>query len=377
MITISLCMIVKNEEALLARCLDTVYDLVDEINIVDTGSTDRTKEIAARYTDRIFDFEWINSFAAARNESFRHATKEYILFLDADDVLLDKDRILLKELKETLDPSVDAVSMYYNFGSDEFGNVTLQFRRHRLLRKDRNFKWYGDCHQYLNVSGKVIDSEIAVTHKKLRHAVGRTMSMYEKKLARGDEFSARDFFYYGNELRENGHYRKAIESYEKNLSMEEGWVEDKIFACIFMADCYRFLNETDNELDSLLRSFRYTAPRAEACCRIGQVFQRRRDYRTAIFWYEEAASQKPEPERWSFTYKAYYTWYPHLQLCVCYYNLGEYHKAFEHNEEAGKYRPEDKSVLHNRALLQKRLFKARKNVPAENGETERAGDATT
>nr|MCR4945824.1 glycosyltransferase [Lachnospiraceae bacterium] len=74
MITISLCMIVKNESAVLARCLDTVADLCDEIVIVDTGSTDNTKEIAARYTDKIYDFEWVDDFAAARNFSFSKAT---------------------------------------------------------------------------------------------------------------------------------------------------------------------------------------------------------------------------------------------------------------------------------------------------------------
>ena len=73
MVTISLCMIVKNEELVLARCLDTVCDLVDEIIIVDTGSTDSTKSIAARYTDKIYDFEWVNDFAAARNFSFSKA----------------------------------------------------------------------------------------------------------------------------------------------------------------------------------------------------------------------------------------------------------------------------------------------------------------
>ena len=85
MITISLCMIVKNEEAVIARCLDSVKDLVDEINIVDTGSTDNTKEIVQQYTKRPFDFEWIDDFAAARNFSFQQATKDFILWLDADD----------------------------------------------------------------------------------------------------------------------------------------------------------------------------------------------------------------------------------------------------------------------------------------------------
>ena len=228
MITISLCMIVKNEEETLARCLDTVKDIVDEINIVDTGSTDRTKEIAVQYTQRIFDFEWIGNFAAARNESFKYATKDYILYLDADDVLLEKDRIKFKELKEILDPSVDSVSMYYDAGVDEYGNSTLRYRRNRLVKRSRNYVWKGDCHQYLEVHGNIINSNIAVTHKKIRHAVGRTISIYDNKIARGDTFSARDYFYYGNELRENGHYEKAIKSYDENLSIKEGWVEDKI-----------------------------------------------------------------------------------------------------------------------------------------------------
>ena len=78
MITISLCMIVKNEERILARCLDSVKDLVDEIIIVDTGSADATKRIAAEYTDKIYDFTWIDDFSAARNFAFSKATGDYI-----------------------------------------------------------------------------------------------------------------------------------------------------------------------------------------------------------------------------------------------------------------------------------------------------------
>lgn len=351
MITISLCMIVKNEEKTLARCLDTVKDIVDEINIVDTGSTDRTKDIAKKYTDRIFDFPWNDSFSDARNESFRYATKDYILYLDADDVFLEKDREKLKKLKETLNPSVDSVSMYYDAGTDEYGNVTLRYRRNRLLKRERNFKWRGDCHNYINVYGAIINADIAVTHKKIRHSVGRTISIFEEKKARGDVFTARDYFYYGNELRENKRYEEAIESYNKNLALKEGWVEDKIFACIFKADCYLALHDGESELDSLFQSFRYSAPRAEACCRIGDAFHTSGQERTAVFWYEQAARQTPDPNRWSFIYMAYYTWYPHLQLCVSYYNLGDRKKAWEHNEEAAKYRPQDASIVHNREFF--------------------------
>ena len=102
MVTISLCMIVKNEEDTLARCLDCIKDIVDEIIIVDTGSTDLTKEIAKNYTNLVYDFKWIDDFSAARNFSFSKATKDYCLWLDADDVISKKNQEKLKKLKETL-----------------------------------------------------------------------------------------------------------------------------------------------------------------------------------------------------------------------------------------------------------------------------------
>lgn len=356
MITVSLCMIVKNEEDVLGRCLDSVEDLVDEINIVDTGSTDRTVEIAKEYTDRVFFFEWTGKFKDARNESFKYATKDYIFYLDADDVLLDVDREKFKTLKQTLDHSVDSVSMFYNAGMDEFGNVTLQFRRNRLLKRSRNFKWKGDVHNYIEVSGKIINSNVAITHKKTAHAVGRNLAIYKEKIKNGDTFSPRDYFYYGNELKENGKYKDAIKSYTKNISMSEGWIEDKVYACINRGDCYRLIGEKEQELSSLLQAIQFSkTPRPEICSRIGFNFQQQGDYPSAIFWYELATSLKDDPNRWSFTYPAYATWYPNLQLCVCYYNLKNYEKAYMHNEKARKYRPHDERILFNKDLLEKKL----------------------
>ncbi|UTR15323.1 glycosyltransferase [Salipaludibacillus sp. LMS25] len=356
MITISLCMIVKNEEKVLARCLETVKDLVDEINIVDTGSEDRTVEIAKEYTDRIFFYEWTGDFAAARNESFKYATKDYILYLDADDVILEEDQEKLKKLKKSLDPSVDSVSMFYNAGMDDYGNVTLRYRRNRLVKTDKNFKWGGDVHNYLNVSGHIINSDVAITHKKIKHASNRNLSIYKTKIERGDIFSARDYFYYGNELRENGHREKAIEAYEKNIQMTEGWIEDKFYACINKADCHRQLGEPDRELESLFQSFIFSkTPRPEACSRIGYHFQTKRLYDHAIYWYEQALNLKPDTNQWSFSYPAYSTWYPHLQLCVCYDRIGKKEKAYDHNEKAREYRPQDRAVLHNKTYFEKTL----------------------
>lgn len=121
MITISLCMIVRDEELTLERCLTGIKGIVDEIIIVDTGSVDRTKEIAAKFTTKIYDFTWIDDFAAARNYSFSMAQMDYILWLDADDVILEEDRQLLMELKQEIPLFFDVVMMKYNVGRDEKG----------------------------------------------------------------------------------------------------------------------------------------------------------------------------------------------------------------------------------------------------------------
>ena len=83
-VRVTLTSIVKNEAPTLSSCLASVRDLVDEIVVVDTGSIDHSKDIALRHGARVFDLPWPDSFAAARNESIRHATGQWLLWLDAD-----------------------------------------------------------------------------------------------------------------------------------------------------------------------------------------------------------------------------------------------------------------------------------------------------
>jgi glycosyltransferase involved in cell wall biosynthesis len=101
---VSLTMIVRNEEQNLSHCLESVRGLFDEIVVVDTGSTDRTKEIAAGFGARVVDFVWIDDFAAARNVALEHATGDYALWLDADDVIEPQEKEKLKRLLDTLRP---------------------------------------------------------------------------------------------------------------------------------------------------------------------------------------------------------------------------------------------------------------------------------
>src|SRR5262245_717359 len=137
---VSLTMIVKNEEANLPDCLTSVADLVDEIVIVDTGSTDRTKEVAARFGARVFNFPWIDDFSAARNETLRHATGEWIFWLDADDRVDEPNRQKLRMLFTGLSDKHIAYSMKYvcrvsdEAGANVVGEYVRLFPRHNMIR---------------------------------------------------------------------------------------------------------------------------------------------------------------------------------------------------------------------------------------------------
>ncbi|CAM4154244.1 tetratricopeptide repeat-containing glycosyltransferase family 2 protein [Lederbergia lenta] len=357
MTTISLCMIVKNEENVIGRCLDSVRDIVDEIIIVDTGSTDRTKEIISTYTDSIFNFAWIDDFAAARNFSFDQATKEYILWLDADDIIHEEDREKLIQLKKDLKPEIDAVSMEYQLAFDEEGIVTSSLRRYRLVKRERSFHWVGLVHEFLAVGGNLSHSEVRVKHmpQSDEEPSFRNLHIYEKMLSSGAILSPRDLFYYANELMDHGFYEKAIKHYLQFLDTKNGWVEDNIRACNKLADCYQQLGLEDLKFDWTIRSLSYGPPQPETCCRIGFLFLQKEDYLSAAHWFEQAISDQDENKTLFFQNQAHSTWLPHLQLAVCYDRLRQYKLANQHNELAANYYPTQPSIVANQEYFKKVL----------------------
>ncbi|WP_454871097.1 glycosyltransferase [Priestia megaterium] len=354
MITVSLCMIVKNEEAVIGRCLESVNKIVDEINIVDTGSTDRTKEIVAEYTERIFHFTWIEDFAAARNFAFQQATTDYILCLDADDVFLEQDQEAFLKLKNMLDSNIDAVSMNYNLAFDQENNVMSSLRRYRLVKREKEFKWIGAAHEYLEVYGNLYHSDVAVSHMPLSHDSERNLRIYENLASSGKEFSPRDLFYYANELVDHGKIEKAIEYYLRFLKTKQGWVEGNIRACNKLADCYNRLGLKEQELTWVLHTLKYSLPRAETCCRLGFSFLEKNEIPSAIYWYKQALENAKEQDL-AFQNHSCATWLPNLQLAVCYDRLGKHQLAFEYNEKALEYRPHDSRMLANKEYFSKVL----------------------
>lgn len=352
-ITISLCMIVKNEEDTLGRCLDSVGRLADELIIADTGSTDRTKEIASAYTDSVFDFPWQDDFSAARNFAFSRARMQYCLWLDADDVILPGDLEAMLSLKETLSPQTDVVMMRYNTAFDAEGNPAFSYYRERLIRRGAGLLWKGAIHESIAPVGNVVYFDAAVTHKKLHPGdPDRNLRIFEKLIYEGKTLEPREQFYYARELTYHGRDEEAADVLETFLADGLGWVENNIEACRTLSQCYHRLGESRRALSALLRSLAYGPPRAEICCDLGAWFFNRSDYLTAKYWYEQALSCTRNDRGGGFVIPDCYGYLPALQLCVCCYRLGDRAQAVAYNEMAGAIKPHSASYLFNQKFFE-------------------------
>lgn len=201
MITVSVCMIVKNEEGNLARCLEGLQGFYDELVIVDTGSTDRTKEIARKYTDKVYDFVWVNDFSAARNVAFSYATCDYIYTADADEVVDPHNRQELLLLKRVLDPQIEVVQMHYVNPSDvNMCYNDLTELRPKLFKRLRSWTWIDPIHETVRTDPLVFDSDIAILHKPHENHAKRDFEAFLGILNRGAGMSQRLFSMYVKEL---------------------------------------------------------------------------------------------------------------------------------------------------------------------------------
>lgn len=358
--TLGICMIVKNEEDVLARCLDSIENVYDELVIVDTGSTDKTAEIAKKYTDKVFFFEWIYDFSAARNYSFSLSSCDYLMWLDADDILDETNRKALVELKKSLKPDVDMIMLQYVAAFNEDGKPALSYERERIVKREKHFEWVGAVHEVIVPRGNVLHSDIAVFHKKLKPAEpGRNLNIFRKMLADGKTPDERQKFYYARELFDNGLYDAAVTAYTEFLN-GDGWVENKICACRDLSACYRAKNMPKEALAALFKSFELDSPRAETCCDLGFFYMQHAQYERAVFWYKLALNLKPDHTSGAFIYGDCYGFIPAIQLCVCYDKLGQSKKAQKYNELAGRFRPNHQSYLHNKRYFEN-LFANKKH----------------
>jgi glycosyltransferase involved in cell wall biosynthesis len=133
-------MIVRNEERFLAGCLNSIRYIVDEIVMVDTGSTDQTKAIARKFNARVFDFPWKDDFSRARNEALKYCSGEWILYIDAD------ERLRHEEREEVRDLLSDSNKVAFTVKFHPITGYTA-YREFRLFRNDPRIRFKGVIHE--------------------------------------------------------------------------------------------------------------------------------------------------------------------------------------------------------------------------------------
>lgn len=352
MAELSLCMIVRNEEEVIARCLECASGIFDEIVIADTGSTDSTKEICARFAAKVYDFKWTDDFSAARNFAFSKATKQYVMWLDADDVLTAENAARLKELKETLGEE-DTVMCKYVTARTPDGSPAFAYYRERIFRRTSAPEWKGFVHECVAPIGKTVYSDVEIDHAKVKATdPRRNLEIYQKKISDGAKLDGRDKFYYGRELYYNKLYPEAVCILENYLSGDSVWSVNAVEACSVLSDCYSAVGDDKRAVDALCRSFRYGSPRAETVCKLGSLF-RGKDDKQAAFWYQSALNCESDLAAGGFCEPDCTDFIPYVELSCCYYRLGDLPRAKKYHELAKSIRPSHPSVLYNEQYFSK------------------------
>lgn len=257
--TISLCMIIRNEEQVLPKCLDSVVGKVDEIIIVDTGSTDSSIEIAKKYGASIYHYKWENDFSSARNISLEAATSDYILVLDADEYL---DPIM--NLKDYC--MLDRDLYYFKLKNYQSNNT---FAVHTSLRMFRNMglRYKGRLHENIVLP---ISQQLTKFHvREYIHHEGYLESIITSKNKKERNFrimneeltnnpTAFNYFNMGKVLLANSDYKNALKMFENTMDRISNSTPPYLHNLFnYISDCYLQLEQYENGINFLLECIKF------------------------------------------------------------------------------------------------------------------------
>jgi len=248
--TISLCMIVKNEQEFLPVCLDSVRDLVSEIIVADTGSSDRTIDIAASYGAAVFSIPWRNDFAQARNESLKHATSDWILYLDADERIDERNKNKIRKLIQLQD--IWAINVRVIIPQSQRNLVTNFSNDYsRIFRNLPQIRFEGKVHEQIlpsinRMGGKVLKSDIVFDHwgyalkqDKRKFRIQQNLVILTEELQKNPDDP---FVHYnlGDTYRFLGNTDLAISHFERILELDHQDLKVKLLSnvYIFLAQLY-------------------------------------------------------------------------------------------------------------------------------------------
>ena len=290
MATISICMIVKNEEAVLARCLESLKGLAEEIVIVDTGSIDNTKKIASAYTQKIYDFEWIEDFSAARNFAFSKCTQQYIYTADADEMLYEENRKKFLILKQNILPEIEIVQMYYVNSTNENSVYNFQKElRPKLFKRLREFHWIDPIHERVMLQPVVYDSDIEILHLPQKEHTSRDLAVLAKLVQKGTVFSDTLFAMYARELFKAGKKEdfQNAKQYFLNILQEKTLGEKRQMAQCILAKEAREEKDFHSFFKHCVSQIAEGAT-SEICCELGYYFLEQKEAEEAVSWFENA-----------------------------------------------------------------------------------------
>lgn len=251
--TVSAVLIVKNEEALLARCLESVKD-ADEIIVCDTGSTDKTVEIARKYTDKVFeDYKWEKSYCKARNHAKSKATGDWILSIDADEYCHDFSKV-----REAIELAKDCVAVYMH----QEGGTRDNFQVPRLFRNTPDIMWFGNIHNHIgvtpegeakgmNVSGEgEVVGDVHITYgysPAHENEPDRALNILLEEVK--DPAKVREMYYLGIELWKKRRYQEAVEWFGKHV-VSTNFTAEKADSFLVMSQCYSAMGDDDSARDA-------------------------------------------------------------------------------------------------------------------------------
>ncbi len=339
MATVSVCMIVKNEQKVLQRCLESLKGLYEELIIVDTGSTDNTKNIASAYTNKIYDFVWIDDFSAARNFAFSLCTQQYIYTVDADEVLDETNRNKFLLLKQNILPEIEIVQMYYVNSKNENSVYNFQKElRPKLFKRLREFVWIDPIHERVRLQPIVYDSDIEILHMPEGEHTNRDLSILTKLAQQGKVFSDTLFKMYARELFKAGTTQQLTNSKHYFLNaLENNTLGEKRQICQIILSKIAL---TENNIHSFFKhciSQKTEGITSEICYLLGEYFYTQNDIEEGLSWYQYALETLPCMDIHCCGDKALFA------IAKCFETLGQKQQSQHYMQMAQNWTPPEQS----------------------------------
>ena len=293
---ISACIIVKNEESMIRDCLNSINDVVDEIIIADTGSTDNTIEICKEFTDKVYKIKWENDFSKARNFTLEKASKNLILVIDADERLINPKKLLDLKNQDEEDAGGYLIKLSSPTSNNEQSYVNQLLR---IIRNDPEIRFSGIIHEQIIESIKSKNLKIKTTDVEFEHlGYGLSAEEMNKKhlrnlhlLEKAIAVNPNDYynvFQHGKTLLALGENQKAKSSF--NIAIDNLPSAGAVYpqALNFAAINHYRLGELQESKNLASKSIKALETQAFPHFIMGEIMLKESDYKKSLYHYEKA-----------------------------------------------------------------------------------------